>query len=610
MKALFPRVEFDPCESVQSFVARSAAFHIGKASTPFLRDIGITPMKLVSGEPEALERLSAVTGTDLAAIVGNTAVRVGKRRYNLRGNILPAEFFTRPCTAYCPACLKEDDAIGAPAALVRRHRWLWALDVVRTCPEHRLPLVRLVKKGHEDELHELGKRAPAPGAAIDADIAGLEPRQVSPLQAYVVGRLEGKVGPAWLDAQGLDQVVRATQLLGTALAFGVQKSLATMTDGERERAATVGYGYMERGEAGVQEALEQVYAGFKGEGSNGGLHKIFGRLYTSMSSIEAEARYGDVARLLRELIFERVALPSGAQILGEVLPERRRHTVASLAAEAKLDSRALRQVLIARGLLEADDPPYVTISAEEGRAVAAAIGRAITAIKLPEALGCSRQLVDQLIDERLLVSLAESHPLASGGGCKSVAADHVQEFLEGVRAVSMVADEVPAGLVPITAASEKASRPAVEIVHLILGGYLARVFRVDGGEGLSAIRVDPIEVKAVVHEVMVGLSPADAFGILRIPNGAGWALVDCDELPAISIAAPNAAHRFFRFRREDVDAVAARLVTAARIGQPIGRSARDVERHMRQNRVQPEFSKANIGINLYTAADAERVLLT
>lgn len=607
MQALSPRLEFDPSESVQSYVARSAAFHIGERSTPFLRDIGIAPMTLVSGEPAAVERLSEVTGADHSNILSNTAVRVGKRSYDLRGNILPAEFFARPATAYCPACLKEDDAAGGPAAVARRHRWIWSLDVVRTCPEHGLPLVRLPKQAHDDELHELGIRAPAPGAALDREIDGLTLREVSPLQLYVVRRLEGEAGPEWLDAQGLDIVVRASELLGAVIAFGIDRNLTTMTDDERDRAGRVGFSVMERGEVGVREALEELYVQFKGEGGNPGPQRIFGRLYTAVTGRGAEGRHGDLTRILREFIFERFALPDGAKVLGEVLPRRRLHTVATLAAEAKLDSRTLRRVLVARGLLVDDDPMHRTFDFEAGRAVAATIRRGITVIMLPEALGCSRPLVNQLLDEHLLVPLAELNPEASGGTCKSVDAEHVRHFLERIRAAAPAVAVVPTGLVPIAKASEKAKRPAVEIVQLILGGFLSHVVRLEGAEGLAALRVDAGEVKSVIKDVMVGMSPAEAFGDLRVPNRAGWALVERGELSAIPINCPNRAHRIHRFRHEEVRAASDRLVSAVRIAEPLGRSARNVEWEFRQKRVRPAFPKADIGINLYFAADAERV---
>ncbi|TCM76380.1 TniQ family protein [Rhodovulum steppense] len=520
MPNLIPRLDFDPCESALSFAARLAAFHTGGRATPVLRDLGIAPMSLVSGEPDAIARLCEVSGADLAMVRATTPARVAKRAYELRGHVLPAEFFVRPRTSCCPACLKADDARAADPAMARRHRWFWALDVVRTCPEHGLPLIRLPKTAHDDELHELGVRAPAPGVDLDAEIAGLSPREVSPLQAYVLGRLEGQAGPDWLDAQPLDQVVRAAELLGAVMVFDPARNLATMTEEEREEAGRAGYERMAQGVAGVRAALEALYEDFHAGGGNPGPQKVFGRLYTAMSGRRGSGRHGELAGVLRDFILDRFALPAGTKVLGQVLERRLNHTVASLAAEQDLDARTLRQVLVARGLVAAEAEPHQPFDADAGRAIAATVRRSVTVIKLPEALGCSRPLAGQLIEEGLIIPIA-ADAQASGRACKAVDAEDVRRFLESIGRAAPAVAENPAGLVPIGKASEKAKSPAVEIVHLILGGFLDRVVRLDGEHGLAALRVDPVEVKSVIGEVMIGLSPGEAFNRLRIPNRSG-----------------------------------------------------------------------------------------
>ena len=54
MSLLKPHFAFDALESALSFAARLAAFHTGGRLTTFLRDIGIAPMAMVAGEPEAV----------------------------------------------------------------------------------------------------------------------------------------------------------------------------------------------------------------------------------------------------------------------------------------------------------------------------------------------------------------------------------------------------------------------------------------------------------------------------------------------------------------------------------------------------------------------------
>ncbi|WP_065325630.1 hypothetical protein [Tritonibacter mobilis] len=66
-------------------------------------------------------------------------------------------------------------------------------------------------------------------------------RTVSPLQTYTVGRLEGQIGPAWLDGQNIDQAVRATEMIGALAAFGPDKKASEMTSDMWDAAGRAGW---------------------------------------------------------------------------------------------------------------------------------------------------------------------------------------------------------------------------------------------------------------------------------------------------------------------------------------------------------------------------------
>ena len=140
--------------------------------------------------------------------------RVALRAYTFRGEAFASEFLHSSKTVFCPACLLNDDARGGNPAALRRGRLSWNLRVVRTCPEHSLPLVMRDKEIWRDGLHELAIRVPERGVELQALARQGTPRLVSPLQTYVTGRLEGVRGPEWLDRQGLKQAVRASEMLG------------------------------------------------------------------------------------------------------------------------------------------------------------------------------------------------------------------------------------------------------------------------------------------------------------------------------------------------------------------------------------------------------------
>ncbi|SDZ44044.1 hypothetical protein SAMN05444004_114111 [Jannaschia faecimaris] len=58
---------------------------------------------------------------------------------------------------------------------------------------------------------------------------------------------------------------------------------------------------------------------------------VFGRLYEWLGSNKTAKEPGDIKRIVREHIFQTVAVAPGERIHGERLPEQRLRSVASLA---------------------------------------------------------------------------------------------------------------------------------------------------------------------------------------------------------------------------------------------------------------------------------------
>jgi len=603
---LYPRPSFDVSETALSFANRLAAFHIGLPTTDFLHDFGIAPMKLVAGEPEALDRLCEISGSEREHVYQNTPVRTGKRVYDLRGHSLPAEFFSRPRTVYCPACLRDDDAGCSMPALARRARWIWALEVVRTCPTHKIPLIRKAKERHDDELNELAVRAPATVDALDAEVSALVPREVSPLQTYVVDRLDGCEGPKHLDRQALDAIVRSAELLGAVILYGPRVNLASLTVDQRDAAGARGFTVLEMGEAQVRSELKALFEACKCTTSNMGPQKVFGRLYTSMNGRRVNEDYGILRRVLREFIFENFALASGTYVLGLPLEARRLHTVASLAGETGLDNRTLRHALVAKGLVPTDAAAGFAFDAEEGRAFAAQVVRKVTVIALPKVLGCSRVTCDQILEERIVTPLADGTMYATGRTRKAVDHAEIDDFLGRLTAASRPVSHEPAEMVSVRKAAEKAKRPASSVLHLVLGGYLENVARLEANGGIDALRVNPEEVKSAVGQISVGMSIGDACRRLHIPIDAGWSLVDFGELPVTRIHSPNAQHFVTRCHLQDVNDLGERLVNAGRIAPLLDIPATEIEAKLRRHRIKPAFRWADVGANLFHRDDVKK----
>ncbi|SNT76814.1 TniQ family protein [Paracoccus seriniphilus] len=606
---LLPFLPFDPNETPLSYAARLAHYHADKPIVPFLRDLQIRPEAIASSEPDALARLAETSGAPLNDLRRNAAVRQGKRTYDLRGEPVTAEFLSNPYTVFCPACLAEDDMTGR-----RRGRWHWALSIVRTCPHHEIALVRQAQAAWDDKLHELDRRVPERGSELQAMIERAVRRSVSPLQGYVQRRLEGIAGPDWLDAQTLDQATRATELLGVLVVYGRTQKLPELTSDDWDHAGRVGFQFTSRGEEGIREALETQLRKFDEATGNAGPRKIFGCFYNALAHSKSLKEPGDIARILRDVITENIVMPAGTKVLGVEFPERQLHTVASLAKEQSLDSRTLSNVLVAAGAIPENAPAHFAIPADLGREIAGRMKRTVNVISLWKDMNCTRPLVDQLFADRLLTPIYYGRPSARGRAQKAVDRDEIAVLVGKLHAKAAELDAETDGLVPVSKAAEKAKVPAVAVVHMILGGFLGRVFRLAGQGGIGALRVDSTEVERHAAAFGVGLSPMAAFGALKIPRDVGWRLVDRHpqevSLTVDWIAGSDDSHRIPRFDPADVGDFKARFTHPARIAETHGLQVGEVVGRLKRRGIRPILTRAKIGVDFYRTNDLEPDLFT
>lgn len=595
---LCPFLPFDPRETPLSYSARLADYHANKPLLPFLRDMGIGPEQLASGDSRALERLAEISGATVDDMLRNTAVRNGRRSYELRGELVSAEFLANPYTVFCPACLAEDDMTGR-----RRGRWYWALSVVRTCPHHEIALVRQAQVAWDDKLHELDRLVPERSEELQTMIERAGQRSVSPLQDYVVRRLNGNAGPKWLDAQTLDQATRSTELLGVLVAYGSAQRLPDLTSDDWDHAGRVGFEFTSRGEVGIREALMAQFRKFDDATGTPGARKIFGCFYNAMAHSKSLKDPGDIARIFREVITENIALPAGYKVLGVELTERRLHTVASLAREQDLDPRTLSHVLVAAGVIPEKPPAHYPIPVGQGREVASGVKRTVNVISLWKEMNCTRPIVDQLFADRLITPIFYGRPGAKGRTQKAVDREEIAMLVGKLHAVSATQDAETDDLVPVSKAAEKAKVSAVTVLHMILGGFLDRTFRLAGQNGIGALRVDPLEVKRHAEFCTPGLSPSEAFGALKIPRGIGWCLVDRypkEVSLAINwIVCPLGDHRIPRFDPAIVTDFKSRFTHTARIAQKYDLQIGEVIGRLKRSGVRPVVTKSEIGVDYY-----------
>lgn len=328
---------------------------------------------------------------------------------------------------------------------------------------------------------------------------------------------------------------------------------------------------------------------------------MFGRLYQWLSRSRAKKDPGDIKRILREHILDTMEVGAGTVMLGEEVLERRLHTCATLACETKLDPRTLRGILAARNLIPEHAPlgSNHVFDAELGREVARSMRRLVPVACLPKMLDCTRPMVQQLVEERILTPIASEISDAPGRTKKAIDAEAVERLLKRTQSEASPVPSLQDGMVDIATAAMKSRAPAVEIVHLILGGFLSNVVRLDGMGGFEAIHVDPAETKLAVAGIMIGLSPVEAFGRIRTPVASGWELVKKGLLAVVAIPSKREDHVIYRFRPEDVDAFLAEFTTEVWIGNALDMSMSDLKPQMKADGAKPFLLKREIGVRIF-----------
>jgi hypothetical protein len=318
MATLFPPLPFMADETHLSWTGRMAALHLGGDAGPFLTDMRLPHQPFFSGYPEMVGQLCAIAEQDPEPVLHNTILRNSAYTYRLRGHDIGSGLLNGRMTHFCPKCLMEDDALGPHPHRQRRERLAWLFRVVTVCPDHN---VRLLHAGPQPGIMPgLSRRVPLGTAEMRYLAEHADAATPSPLQDYLLGRLDGAKGPDWLDDQGLEQAIRATEMIGAVLAFGTKFTIQSLRVNDWHAAACEGWRWTSRGEAGLKEAFDLIKSKWappsqrRERASNYG----FGILYHWLANPHLKTPRGPLKDILRDHIFETEHFVAERQILGEV----------------------------------------------------------------------------------------------------------------------------------------------------------------------------------------------------------------------------------------------------------------------------------------------------
>lgn len=500
MLQLFPHLPFQTDETPASWAARMSVLHGCSTLRTFLSDQGIASSDFLHGRRSVIDRLCHAAGQDPAPVWRNTATSEGNQNFTLRAEPLPASMMVREETRFCPLCLHHDDLGGNPG-IVRRDRLVWSLRVVTTCPEHEIALIYRGRDHRDKMQRKLIAHIPERGGALVALAEKTTRREPSPLQTYVLDRLEGKKGSEWLDGQTLEQAVRATQMLGVVMAFGTSINLGSVDRNGWDLAGRMGWTWVATGEHGLHAAFAELQAAAFERGQGGqNYFTVFGQLYRWLLEPGNRSDHGPIKQLLRNYIVQNMDVCVGRDLLGERIERRRKYSVQSLALQSGLHPQTLGKVLVERRLIAAEnaDKPasILLVDADEGRQAAASLSRSVPFVQLPALLGASRPIASCLIELGILTPLTRSQGQNTRDKCGFDALE-VEQVLDRIHVMAPEMSDLPAEWVTLTQCSKRARISMRDLLQIILSGKLRQIGRARGELGFNSLRISIEDIHLV-----------------------------------------------------------------------------------------------------------------
>ena len=478
MALLSPHIAYDPVETTLSYAARLACFHTGQPFRRLVSDFGIGVVEFEGGEPEAVKTFAELAGEPDTALQRG-AIRL-LRGYSLfRGEMVDREVMSPRVAHYCPQCLAADDG-----PMHWKCRIFWCFRSVTVCPQHYCPLVQTDGAPNVLDLRDV----------VDHPIRIGQGATVVTLpdwQAWLEGRLLDHEDRPWLAHQTIEQVITASSMLGAVLGHGHRVRLADLAREERSAAIEIGFEFYRQGPEAVRAALDEIRRKSSARAVQSGPLAMYGKLFDWLDRRANLIDPGPIRSILREHILEHTAIGAGEMLLGEVVEERRLHSVLSLSEHLgiprKRMSRLLQKLgLVPEGAADAESGMLV-FPVDEAEALCKEFETAIPLQGLADYLGASKRQALALYTAATILPLI---PPDGRGSVRKVvfARSRLDDFLSRIGALGLVPREGCADIGGISTACQRMGGTTAELVQAILDGKID-AWRDPGEFGLRSVVV-------------------------------------------------------------------------------------------------------------------------
>ena len=333
---------YESDETALSWLGRLAAVETGQPVNRILADLGVDRMGFLAGKRGPVRDFATAIGMDPATLLDG-AFRILPRETAFRGEGLSKDFAAPWVRKVCLHCLRDDGQRKA-----WRHRILWCFRVAHSCPIHN------------DQLTDLDDRQAVDIRTLPVSKALDRQRQISadPVQTpryldWLDHRIARRNGhDDWTDGQTLEQVLAASEVLGAVLDYGHGVRLHSLSADKRGNALETGFGIYVDGPASIRSAIDDIRVRAGTKAAQAGPLAMYGRLFDWLAARSSFADPGPIRDILRDHIIEHSAVDRGETVLGEVVTERRFHSLGSLVEATGLTRRRLFLLLQKLGYVD------------------------------------------------------------------------------------------------------------------------------------------------------------------------------------------------------------------------------------------------------------------
>lgn len=485
------------------------------------------------GTDLALASLGALTDVAPEQLAHSALRRTGGRNFTLAGQELTAPALRRHSAVICPRCLVQDTETGRFGnELDMYQRSAWEVVHIRTCSLHSIPLLDLRGPANNhyafDFMSQLNNRFDQ----IEAAAKRAAHRKVSDYELYLLARIAGerRMMNGWLHTLPFWLAAKLCEMIGVLILFGRTPNLRSLTEHDWAQAGSAGFDVVKHGVDALKDFLThlQVSSDFTG---GAGPKKWYGRLYEWLASSETDLDLEPVRSVVRAHIVATAPVAAGEVVLGQVVTERRVHSVFSASRAFGIHPLTIRKIVAAASLLPAHHTTIadnqLTFPAEAAEPLLRDIATGIPAKDIVDYLSMTRTQVKTM--KGVFFRPILEHPGIEPLYRKDDLDRFMARILDGAvpMADGKLSEPDQHSQMSIGAATARANCQVQEVVELILDRRLAWVGRDVSLKGFASVLVDLDEVKQLVRLPPLDGMPtrafADSFGV---PDVAAALLIE------------------------------------------------------------------------------------